>query len=294
MDYSIFIHTPLSLLPILALIVLTISVWFTRSPKVLGMLIGVYILTTLIGHRMTIASWVFMAVLLGAYALFYYSKHWGIKCIGLIGFVLSSAVVLLNHTPGVQNWEIVSHHLLSPDSIPWSLFLNYDAPLIGLWVLVLSVQLINSKAEWKRVIKKIIPITILVILFMIPASHLFGYVHFAPKRTNIFFIWGLSNLLFTCLTEEALFRVFIQKNLIQWLSGIRYGQYIGIVIASACFGLAHFAGGPVYIVLAGIAGLFYGYAYYSTGRIEASILTHFLLNATHFLLFSYPALAGSI
>ncbi|NBV83215.1 hypothetical protein EBR57_03735, partial [bacterium] len=66
MDYSIFIHTPLSLLPILALIVLTISVWFTRSPKVLGMLIGVYILTTLIGHRMTIASWVFMAVLLGA------------------------------------------------------------------------------------------------------------------------------------------------------------------------------------------------------------------------------------
>lgn len=32
-------------------------------------------------------------------------------------------------------------------------------------------------------------------------------------------------------------------------------------------------------------------AYQRTGRVEAAILTHFAVNATHFLLFTYPTLA---
>jgi len=43
-----------------------------------------------------------------------------------------------------------------------------------------------------------------------------------------------------------------------------------------------------------VAGIGYGWAYRRTGRIEASILTHFSLNSLHFLLFTYPALAASM
>jgi len=43
-------------------------------------------------------------------------------------------------------------------------------------------------------------------------------------------------------------------------------------------------------VLSTVAGLGYGWVYQRTGRIEASILTHFALNLVHFLLFTYPAL----
>jgi membrane protease YdiL (CAAX protease family) len=46
------------------------------------------------------------------------------------------------------------------------------------------------------------------------------------------------------------------------------------------------------VLLATVAGLFYGAAYLRTRRIEGAILTHFALNAVHFLAFTYPALAS--
>jgi hypothetical protein len=45
------------------------------------------------------------------------------------------------------------------------------------------------------------------------------------------------------------------------------------------------------IVLATIAGVGYGWIFWRTNRIEASILTHFLVNTTHILCFTYPARA---
>jgi membrane protease YdiL (CAAX protease family) len=44
------------------------------------------------------------------------------------------------------------------------------------------------------------------------------------------------------------------------------------------------------VLLATIAGTGYGLAYQRSGRVEMAILTHFAVNATHFLLFTYPAL----
>jgi len=67
-----------------------------------------------------------------------------------------------------------------------------------------------------------------------------------------------------------------------------------VIIASVLFGLAHYAGGTLYIFLATIAELFYGIAYHITGRLEASIVSHYVLNATHFIFFTYPVLATAI
>jgi membrane protease YdiL (CAAX protease family) len=44
-------------------------------------------------------------------------------------------------------------------------------------------------------------------------------------------------------------------------------------------------------VLAGLAGLGYAVVYQRTMRLEMSVLAHFTVNAVHFLLFTYPALA---
>ena len=62
-------------------------------------------------------------------------------------------------------------------------------------------------------------------------------------------------------------------------------------VSALAFGLAHAGGGWRYVLLATIAGTGYALAWQRTGRIEASILAHFAVNATHFLLFTYPALA---
>ncbi|WP_419656688.1 putative CAAX protease family protein [Desulfosarcina variabilis str. Montpellier] len=46
-----------------------------------------------------------------------------------------------------------------------------------------------------------------------------------------------------------------------------------------------------YVILATAAGWGYGIIFQRTGSIDASIMTHFGLNTTHFIFFTYPALA---
>jgi membrane protease YdiL (CAAX protease family) len=104
----------------------------------------------------------------------------------------------------------------------------------------------------------------------------------------------LVNLFFTCVAEEALFRGFLQNQLTQLLSQWTYGSTISLILTSILFGLVHFPGGWSYVFLATVAGLFYGYAYFKAQKIEASIWVHFLVNAIHFLAFTYPALKGPI
>lgn len=62
------------------------------------------------------------------------------------------------------------------------------------------------------------------------------------------------------------------------------------LVQAALFGVGHYKGGIPYVIFASIAGLFYGYAYDKTKRIESAVVVHFGLNLTHFLFFSYPAL----
>jgi membrane protease YdiL (CAAX protease family) len=65
----------------------------------------------------------------------------------------------------------------------------------------------------------------------------------------------------------------------------------GLIAAAAIFGAAHYAGGLWSVVPATIAGIGYGWVFWRTSRIEASILTHFLVNTAHILGFTYPALS---
>jgi CAAX protease family protein len=121
-----------------------------------------------------------------------------------------------------------------------------------------------------------------------------GYVQFDPKFNAIFFIWAMSNLLLTVVTEEALCRGFVLHYLDIYAIRYQYGQYVSLLLVSLFFGALHYTGGWKYIFLATVAGIVYGYIYQKTKRIEASILTHFLLNTLHFLLFTYPALDAPI
>jgi membrane protease YdiL (CAAX protease family) len=44
------------------------------------------------------------------------------------------------------------------------------------------------------------------------------------------------------------------------------------------------------VLLGTLAGTGYALAFRRSGRLEMAVLTHFAVNATHFLLFTYPAL----
>ncbi|MGH7577476.1 MAG: lysostaphin resistance A-like protein [Longimicrobiales bacterium] len=112
-----------------------------------------------------------------------------------------------------------------------------------------------------------------------------------PKWPHLGWLWALNNLLLVCMTEEAVFRGYLQGELSRRFSGVRHGDILAIGIAATLFGLAHAAGGIGLIVVAGLAGVGYGLAY-RVGGLQAAVLAHFGLNLTHFTLFTYPLLAG--
>lgn len=196
----------------------------------------------------------------------------------------------LHIVPGFHNLNALWNVVITPNAIPFSLYLNLDKTAAGILILGLTCPLIKSLQEWKQLLKETFLPAIILIGILIILSLAMGYVRFDPKLSNILWIWIPTNLLFVCMAEEALFRGFIQQKLNFYLSHIKGGSYYSIFIAALLFGLMHYTGGIFYILLATTAGIGYGWVYYKTKSIEASIITHFSLNFIHILFFTYPAL----
>jgi membrane protease YdiL (CAAX protease family) len=208
-----------------------------------------------------------------------------------VATVMFSLALMAHVIPGFSNVLVIRDAALGPDAIPYTLFLNFDKAQIGLFLLAFGPPLIASRAEWGTVLTDALPRLLVVAAIVMVCALSIGQVRFDVKWPEFFAFWAWANLLFTCTAEEALFRGVIQRRL-QGTS--RSGEttprrLAGLLIAGILFGVAHYAGGASAIVLATIAGIGYGWIYWRTNRIEASILAHFLLNTTHILLFTYPA-----
>ncbi len=208
------------------------------------------------------------------------------------GMVLVAAAALMIHwMPGFANPRVIDAVRFTPEAVPFSLFVNFDKTLIALALLGLAHARVASAREWRGVlgvVAKVAPVTIAVVLV---GSLALGYVRWAPKLPEEAPLWLAVNLLFTCTAEEALFRGFVQGGLRRAWANVRGGNWLALAIAAVLFGLAHAAGGWSYVALATLAGAGYGWVYERTQRVEASVLTHWALNAVHFFLFTYPALA---
>jgi hypothetical protein len=213
------------------------------------------------------------------------------KILAGVGVISLCIGFFLHVVPGFSNFKIISDIKLSPDALSYSKYLNFDKGLAGLFLIAWGHGHITSLSGWQRMLAKMIPGALLVIIVVMVLSLLFGYVRVDIKIIPLFIVWAWTNLFFTCMAEEGFFRGFVQRHLVALLGKYRYGSEMGVGTASLLFGLAHYAGGVKYILLAFVAGVGYGWAYYRTQRIEASILTHFMLNSIHFLFFTYPALA---
>jgi membrane protease YdiL (CAAX protease family) len=118
-----------------------------------------------------------------------------------------------------------------------------------------------------------------------------GVIEWAPKWPEPTWIWAFNNLALVILVEEALFRGYIQGGLSKRFKSTPNGDSLALVLAALLFGLLHISSGPLWMVLASLAGLGYGFAY-RFGGLLAAICAHFMLNMVHFFLFTYPMLAG--
>jgi len=212
-----------------------------------------------------------------------------------LGIVVFGGLLAAHELPGFRNFLILDHVVLSDGAAPFTLYLNFDKTLVGVCILGFCHRALLVRAsDWSPALRRAVPIMTINVLVVAVGACALGYLTWQPKWTPIFWIWAPINLFFVCLSEEAFFRGFIQRELTSSLQRMRYGTGVAIAVSSLLFGLAHFAGGTSYIVLATAAGLGYGIVYHRTRSIEMSMLAHFTLNTTHFLLFTYPQALGHV
>ncbi|MBA8840275.1 CPBP family intramembrane glutamic endopeptidase [Ochrobactrum sp. RH2CCR150] len=199
---------------------------------------------------------------------------------------------------GFHNTKIIDTAVVSTGGVPLSMYLNLDKTAAAI-ILALSGRFFTSGTEFDAPIKRAGTTETLKIIglmwggcliTLIPVALAIGYIKFDPKIMPHFGIWAVNNLVFVAFAEEVLFRGMIQGRLLAYSYYRGWHPAFAITISAILFGLLHYQGGVSYVVLATVAGIFYGMAYYKSGRLISSIAVHFLLNLTHALFFTYPAL----
>lgn len=238
--------------------------------------------------------------LLGIGLYWIFCEGYGRRLSQKSGFGILSLTVLIvialafaNHlVPGFHNVQVFRGVSLSSSSMPFTMYLNFDKA-VGALILCITSGVIHQHAKLftKKIFSETIKISLMCIGTLIPLAIISGCVKFEPKFPEIFGVWAFNNLMLVCFAEEVIFRGIIQTHLTKLTNSWNLPVFIPIFLTSLLFGtllLGHLYGGPVYMTFAIISGMFYGYAYHKTQRLEAAILVHFLLNLCHFLLFSYP------
>ncbi len=197
--------------------------------------------------------------------------------------VVWCAALFFHLVPGFHNLKALNHVFASPHSLPFSMYLNLDKPLIFFALILAHPNLFGSGAKPN---KRAIVFTIVPLFALLLVAQFLGAIKPEFSVPSWWWLFALNNLLLVCATEEALFRGFFQQEISRKL-----GRLSGLFLASILFGLSHYTGGLTLIIFATLAGVGYGLVFYFSKRLWAAVLVHFLFNMTHLIFFTYPAVA---
>lgn len=210
----------------------------------------------------------------------------------LIVVVLVLALALSIHVlPGFHNPKVFDAVRFSPDAAPFTQYANFDKGAVGLLLLALFCRRLNSRPDAQKRFGASLLIGLAGAAVTLAVGVAAGAVQFDAKLPERFWIFLSINLLFTCVAEEAFFRGVIQERVTTALGDHRWAAPVAVALSAVLFGLAHAAGGIAVVAVSTIAGVGYAAAYARSRSIESAILAHFMLNAIHFVGFTYPSLA---
>jgi membrane protease YdiL (CAAX protease family) len=205
--------------------------------------------------------------------------------------VLALAGPLFLHLfPGFYNLVVIGPERITPDAMPYKMYLNLDKPLILFWLLLVCPRRILATRPLRTSLGFGIAACAATTMACLAVALWLGAVSWAPKWPEWGWLWAINNLLLVAPAEEALFRAYIQAGIAHLLAATSFGGGAAVGVAAVLFGLAHFPGGSEYMLLAGLAGIGYGVAY-RYGGLLAAVLAHFGLNLIHLALVTYPMLA---
>ena len=207
----------------------------------------------------------------------------------LIIFMVLTCFALAAHLiPGIKNTLLHENIIISESAGTINIKANIDKALAGILLLFLIMALkLKPQDPYSKPARQLslIPLYISLVLIVAYLSGLHLDIKMPPQTLS----FVVTNLFFSVIAEEALFRGILQNCLSQFLKDkTRFSAHLGLIITSLMFGLAHIGGGWHFVILATFAGLLYGWVYQKSGQLSLAILTHWGVNVGHFLLLVYP------
>lgn len=217
------------------------------------------------------------------------SRYWLVfACLLVLAVALS-----LHAVPGFRNPVALDAVKFSEDGRPFTQYLNFDKGSVGLVLVALLAPRFRRGDGVLKPLAMTLLLTLIVAGAALGLAAALGMIRWDPKWPPQALQFLMTNLLLTCVAEEALFRVMVQERLAASPStGLPHGwgwrPVVALVITAVLFGAAHAGAGIGMIAVATLAGAGYAFVYQWQRRIEASVLLHFGVNALHFVLFTYP------
>lgn len=266
----------LTLLAFLFLGASFLSLWIHRDPKIWGTLVG---LSILCGFAAGNINWVglLFVILLGVLWMVYNHKQ---SLALIILLICVSAILKMRFLPGY-----------TPFFFTPKFAIGLEGSLIGLFPLALLVPLARRRKEWAIALKGFMFGCAGIAMMAVLATFI-GATHWEFKLPSFIAARTFSNFFLTSIPEEGFYRGFIQNTLCKYFTNIKLGKYLALLLTSILFTAAHLYWSPniQILVFVFLASLLYGGVYLISGKIESSILSHFLLNFIHMTFFSYHAM----
>jgi membrane protease YdiL (CAAX protease family) len=270
---------------------------FLAVPSVLGAVYGV------LGQRAGV-----LAVLVPLFAILIYSMgvsgNWKYMLVGA-GYAVVPALLLASSAgkpPGTCSDYVAVALIWLPVEFRWMYRLFPFPPQlthtltilmalstgVAAFVVLRRLDRVGYAIEWRRGTGANILIHFMVfIAIAVPLGIAMRFLAYDPEMARLrslpLAVIGIT--LFTAWPEEFLFRGVLQNLFSKTLNN----QWAGLAIASVVFGLSHIIHAPFpnwkYVILATIAGLFYGHAWMKSGSLLPGAIVHALVDISWHLLF---------
>ena len=234
-----------------------LSLWIYRHPLVWGGLLALSLGLGWQAGMILPVGLVFVLLWVGLWLGYLQAK----KPLIFVAILLMSFGMKLHLLPGFIPMEVAP-----------KLRVGFDSPLVGLLPLALFVPIWKGWPIDKGFWLGVFGIVLIAIIGALSGAFRLGF-----RLPDPLFL--LFNFIFTAIPEEGFYRGFLQRELSRL-----GGPFVGIVLASSAFTLAHvlWAHNLAALGFVFLASLLYGLVYWLSGKIESAILCHFLLNAVRY------------
>lgn len=222
--------------------------------------------------------------------LFIYDKVNAIylKVSAWTGVFLVGVFMALYRPEGFSYWNTISVEQLHENGKPYQQFVNLGK-FFGALIIFTWVMHGRAKADFINAFTlRNLAIAISSALAVLLVAAWILKLDIITKFSQVTLVFLVINLAVTCFSEESFYRLVVQRPSENAFANKRVGTIVGVLIASAFFALTHFSNQPKILAVMAIAGTLYATTYALTRSVSATIVTHFSVNALHFIFLTYP------